>query len=565
MNSLKGKVLNLVLVEGGTQRVSIPLQGRVQVGRAAGNTLQVADGRVSSRHFEIVVEGDRCLLRDLGSTNGTWVNGKQVRECPVSEGDQIRVGPAVLLISRDGDPNRITRPMGSDSPVPERTELQVRGKVRPIGPEFVVPEGKSEVVKKRLKLLYDLSRAMQEADGLSGVLEKAADGLREILGGDLCVIFDRVPDGEGESGDVLRMVAKSFGKGVSAEVAVSRTIIQRTLDEGEAVLTDDAREDERFEASMSIAGYGIRSALSVPLQGRSGILGAVVVQTFSPLHKFTSEDLEFLASMAVQVGISVENAKLFFELEANNRKLREAYDELKGMDKLRDDFMALVSHELRTPLTAILITVEGILDGTITPQDFPEILPGVSQEVQRLSRVLGQFYDLNLLESGRVTMDFAPCKPAELAAAAWNEVAPLAEKKRVRLETTLPDVRVTALSRWMTQALANLLDNAVRYGPEEGTVRVRGELEGSAPGLLRVYIEDEGPGIPEGKRGKVMTKFGHIENIDHHAEGLGLGLPLAGQVIRMHRGRLWIEDGPSGKGSSVRLEIPIRQSAPGEA
>jgi K+-sensing histidine kinase KdpD len=543
--------VNLVVVEGQAEERLIPLEGTVRVGRAEGNTLRLEDRTVSSHHLEIRCEDGQFRMRNLSKTLGAQVNGERAEGCVLKEGDQIRLGEALLVVTEEEDLRGVARQVASLSGSGKESLIKVRATMEGISDSVRGPERDPEGTGKRLALLYELSRAVQEAQGVEDILRKAAEGLRGILEADLCVIFERSPEGKGRSPEAFRAVAVDAAAGAPSHTAVSQTLVRQALEEGKGVLTDDAQEDDRFEGSRSIAGYGIRSAMCVPLRGHAGIGGAVVVETFSSTRRFTDRDLEFMTATGAQVGVSLENAKLYFELQ-------EAYKELKGLDKMRSDFVALVSHELRTPLTSITMMVEGIQKGLLRPEDYDEVLPEVSREAKRLNRVLKQFHDIHLLERGQIRMAFVSCDLADLVSQAEEATRHAYAKRNIRLVSSVPSILLEVDTEWMPQVLAHLLENAAKYGPEGSAVHVGVDADGGRTGKVILKVTDEGPGIPPDKREKVLSKFQYIEAIEHHAEGLGLGLPVAAKVVELHGGELRIEGGPSGKGTAVVIRLPLQ-------
>ena len=219
----------------------------------------------------------------------------------------------------------------------------------------------------------------------------------------------------------------------------------------------------------------------------------------------------------------------------------------------RAEFVASVSHELRTPLSQILLFGESLSLGTMRTRREVRVAAGVIVgEARRLLRLVD-----NVLLFGRETSGVAGAAPLPLAALVRDVAAgfaPVAAAAESRLRTVRLDaVEAPADDGSVRQVLLNLLDNAVKYGPRGQTISLGLALAGRR---ARLWVEDEGPGIPAADRARVWRPFVRLErDVDRQAAGSGIGLSLVREIVTRHRGTAAIESTPAG-GTRVVVELP---------
>ncbi|MCC6382378.1 MAG: PAS domain-containing protein [Dehalococcoidia bacterium] len=233
--------------------------------------------------------------------------------------------------------------------------------------------------------------------------------------------------------------------------------------------------------------------------------------------------------------------------------------EVNRVDQMRRDFLSNVSHELRTPLASVRALVETMEAGAVAPgaetQDF---LARVRQQVDRLTTLVNELLDLSRIESGALVLH-----PEALdLAAVFDEAASLlgARAKECAVEVerpTGPGPVVEADRAAMLRAVSNLLDNAIRYSPPGGTVRVALQ---ETEELGTIAVSDEGPGIPGPQQQRVFERF--FKGDDSRAEaGVGLGLAIVKHLVRAHGGTASVESAP-GEGATFRIAVPKRFVGP---
>ena len=226
---------------------------------------------------------------------------------------------------------------------------------------------------------------------------------------------------------------------------------------------------------------------------------------------------------------------------------------------LRSDFVSGVSHELRTPLTQIRMFSETLLlDRVRSPAERQRSLRIINEEAQRLTNLVDNVLFLSRGARQGITPTLGDCDMEALVADTVDAFAPLAMRRDVVITADTPP-RLHALvdgEAWK-QVLTNMLDNAVKYGPSGQTVHVR--LLASS-GLMRLEVEDEGPGVPAGERESVWRRFHRLDRDRGTARsGSGLGLAIVREIIIGHGGRCWVEEAPGG-GARFVVEAPLNAS-----
>lgn len=244
-------------------------------------------------------------------------------------------------------------------------------------------------------------------------------------------------------------------------------------------------------------------------------------------------------------------------LELATAELRAANEQLKSLDKLKDDFMSSVTHELRTPLTAIRALSEMMHeDPKITLEDRKRFLGIIVSESERLSRLVNQVLDLAKIESGHAEWHNADLDLVALVRQSAQTVTELLREKHAVLELELPPgpVVIRADADRLTQVMLNLMSNAAKFVPAEtGRVRVRLFVQDDR---VVVEVQDNGPGVPEAQQELVFEKFRQGGDGLHRPQGTGLGLPISRQIVEHFGGRMWLRS-TAGQGACFGFDLPL--------
>lgn len=229
---------------------------------------------------------------------------------------------------------------------------------------------------------------------------------------------------------------------------------------------------------------------------------------------------------------------------------------MKELERLKSEFVMTASHELRTPLTSIGMSVGMLMESAaakLTAQE-RELLGVCHEEVNRLKTLVNDLLDLSKIEAGRLEISLEPVAPSFLSLQAGTMIKAQAEAGGIALTVEVPEdlPEVLADPNKIVWVLVNLLANAVRYTPSGGHVRLLGERVGDA---VHMKVQDDGPGVPREMQSRIFDKFVRLDQ-GTAGGGSGLGLAISKEIIRAHRGGIWLESEP-GRGSTFTFTLPL--------
>ena len=229
---------------------------------------------------------------------------------------------------------------------------------------------------------------------------------------------------------------------------------------------------------------------------------------------------------------------------------------LRRLEAVRQEFVANVSHELRTPLSLIKSAAETLLDGgKADPEVTTRFLSIIDKHASRLTLLIDDLLLLARLDSGRIELQLQPVALHGAAQEAIDDAALIARARRVTLENRVPEaVTAEADPARLRQVLANLIDNAIKYGAEGGRVVVGGRgLEGAR---VEITVRDDGPGIPAEAKARIFERFYRADKARSREQGgTGLGLAIVKNVVQAHGGDVRVESAV-GKGSEFFITLP---------
>jgi two-component system phosphate regulon sensor histidine kinase PhoR len=228
---------------------------------------------------------------------------------------------------------------------------------------------------------------------------------------------------------------------------------------------------------------------------------------------------------------------------------------LKQLERQREEFVANVSHELRTPLSLIKGYVETLLDGARNdPAVAERFLKIIERNANRLDLLIQDLLTISALESGRMKLELQPVNLRSLAEKVLTDLQAKAENKNVTLANELPELNANGDVNRLDQVLANLVDNAIKYGRAEGTVAVGGKRR--EDGRLEIFVRDDGPGIPPEAINRVFERFYRVDKARSRDQGgTGLGLAIVKHIVQAHDGEVWAQSEP-GRGATFFFTLP---------
>ena len=349
---------------------------------------------------------------------------------------------------------------------------------------------------------------------------------------------------EAESGTIPTKVATGvpLGQGIVGRVALER-----------APIYIERAEDAPADADLH---PGTESILTVPLASRERVLGTLSLDCDVP-HAFSEDDQRLLTTVAAQIATAVENAQLYEDLKERAERLKQAYDELRELDRLKTEFVQNISHELRTPLTFIKGYVELLRTDTFgsLPTAAREGIEVLAIKTDALIRLVNNILSLQHTEAE--TLRLASVNLGLLARATVRTAMFTAEQAHVELREDiapgLPDTVGDA--ERLAEVFQNLIENAIKFSPNGGEVCVRVYENADE---IQAQVQDHGIGIPADQFEKIFTRFYQVDgSTTRRFPGVGLGLAIVKRIVEAHHGRVWVES-VLGKGSTFYFAIPKR-------
>ena len=233
---------------------------------------------------------------------------------------------------------------------------------------------------------------------------------------------------------------------------------------------------------------------------------------------------------------------------------RDANTNLEKLDRTKSEFLSIVSHEFRTALTGIQGFSELIRDGGLETDEVRAYGGYIFNDADRVNRLIGDMLDLDRMESGRMTMRAAAVDINEVLTEAISRAAPSAVTVEFKSDLD-PRLPIVAGDRdRLIQVISNLVNNAVKYSPEGGTVTLSSRVEG---GFALISVTDTGIGIPPEEISHVFERFRRVRSgAAQSIPGTGLGLTIVKQIVEMHGGKIWVESALA-HGSSFYFTIPL--------
>jgi signal transduction histidine kinase len=290
-----------------------------------------------------------------------------------------------------------------------------------------------------------------------------------------------------------------------------------------------------------------------------------------PVVVLSGQDDEVLAIKAVHQGVQDYLVKGNISSKQLERAMRYAVERqalLRALEitqkqqlEFKNQFLSHVSHELRTPLTCIHQYVTLLLDGLAGPiaPDQGDHLKTVLKSVNQLHAMIRDLLEATRAESGKMRVEPRCISLSELLHQAVAMLRPTANEKRIGLEIGL-DQRlplVNADPDRVLEVLINLLDNAIKFTPPDGSVMIQANIVDADPGSVYISVSDTGRGIsPEAKTLIFERLYQDPDSIDNNRSGLGLGLFICREIVRMHDGRLWVAS-ELGQGSTFTFTLPV--------
>lgn len=338
--------------------------------------------------------------------------------------------------------------------------------------------------------------------------------------------------------------------GHAIQIDTERSFVARASRERKSIIVNDVRAEAGFLPNSMLPET--RSEMAVPMIAGDKVIGVFDVQA-DTLGHFTDEDANIYTTLATQVAVALQNARLYVEQAATVTQLRE-------LDKLKSSFLANMSHELRTPLNSILGFADVMLEGLDGPlsDNMNNDLGLIQKNGQHLLHLINDVLDMAKIDSGKMNLNVEKFNVHELLTDVTSITSSLAKEKSLALiieSDSDHEVEINADKVRLRQVMINLVNNAMKF-TDKGSISIRATRENKK---VLISVKDTGIGISLDHLETVFQEFTQVDTTTtRKAGGTGLGLPISRRLINMHSGRLWAEStGINGEGSTFYVTLPI--------
>ena len=335
--------------------------------------------------------------------------------------------------------------------------------------------------------------------------------------------------------------------------------------EGRRVVVEDVQQDPLYASLRSAAASaGFQAVQSTPLQNRQGRNIGVISTHFKNPFRPTNRALGAMDLLARQAADVIERIKTEDRLTELLRNERTAHTTLNEAARMKDEFLATLSHELRTPLSAILLWSKVIRDTPVGPDRQKEGVEAIIRNAEAQSRLIEDLVDTSRIATGKLRMEFEEIDLGSILMQSINSLEPTALAKGVNLVSDIAvDIGIVrADTERMQQVFWNLLTNAVKFTPDNGTVTVRAKRVFNS---VEIRFSDTGIGIEPAFLPHVFDRFLQYDSSNSRKHmGLGLGLAITKQLIQLHGGTIEAQSSGPNRGSTfvVRLPMPAIEKLP---
>ncbi|MFP3951584.1 MAG: PAS domain S-box protein [Candidatus Bathyarchaeia archaeon] len=416
---------------------------------------------------------------------------------------------------------------------------------------------REEDYERRLEALHKSASYLEEAGDVEEVSSMVVSTLRDVLG------YNHGGIGWVDNGRVrYDTMRKDPSMGDWYLSLDESSITARALETGNTQLVHDTREETDYVKTpfKTVEVPEMLSELAVPVVVRDEAV-AIINLEMPETEAFTEQDVQLVETLAMHVSSAISRIRRRETLEAEiaerTEKLREAYEELRELDRMKDQFMAMATHELRTPLTSIKGYIDYIQSGSVedVPERMRELLYVVQRNTDRLKSLTDDLLVQQRLESGIMDIEKEDLQLSEVVREVMEEVEPMLAEKSQELEIHVPDeIPMIECDRiTISQMLINLLDNAWKFSPNESTITLEITEEDD---FLKVSIQDEGFGLSQDDIEKLFKPFPQIERPTVTEKSTGLGLSICKGIVELHGGEIWVESEGRKKGSTFYFTLP---------
>ncbi|HEY1188138.1 MAG TPA: ATP-binding protein [Gemmata sp.] len=556
----------LIVIRGVDEGKQFELVGAsVTIGRHSTNAVPLHDTQVSRRHLEVRGGAHGYELHDLGSGNGTLLNGRPVQVAPLRSGDTITVGQSVLMftVGRNEFPapgDELTERVRLQArPEQDLTSAILRTVAADAGSQILArPAAATDWVRTRLASLAAL---YETAEVISHILD-----VDQLLDTVMDLMFKSVEADHGcfvlrdESGKLVpKAVRYREGMNRQEELAVSRTVVEYVMREKQGVLVSDVHTDDRFRAVESLHRHNIREAICVPMKGRREVVGVLFLDTQATLKqvvkrgldasKFTEDHLHLASAIAHQAAIAVEESR-YHEALVNAERLAAV-----------GQTIAALSHHIKNIMQGVKFGADMVR--TAMREGDTDLLGKGWKLVERNQNRIDDLILDMLSYSKEREPSVEPTDLNQVCEDVLGMVRGRATDRKVLIDWR-PGAGVSAVpcdTEGIHRAVLNLAGNAIDALEDRPNAKLSVQTLLEPDGAwAKIIVMDNGPGIPAEKLESIFKPFVSTKG----SRGTGLGLPVSRKIVREHGGDILVQSVLE-KGSKFTVRLPMKSAFTGDA
>lgn len=296
------------------------------------------------------------------------------------------------------------------------------------------------------------------------------------------------------------------------------------------------------ELKSLIEAFGAKSDYNFPVLYQGRTLGFFYIGFTKKEHRLNDDDLDLIKNISTQAAIGLYQAELYLKAQESSFE--------KG------NFIANMSHEIKTPLNIIIGFSELLSSSEIDRKKQVKYLKSINQSGKYLLSLTNDILNLSKFDSGKFEVVHEDIDSHKLIQEVSHSVNIIADNKNINISIDTIPAKITADKKMFTQILYNLLNNAIKFTPEKGDVKIKSELNKDK---LVISVQDTGIGIDKKDKEKIFEAFKQVDSsYPTHQEGVGLGLAITKKLVELHNGSIHLES-TKGKGSKFWVELPTRR------
>ncbi|QXP91458.1 sensor histidine kinase [Methylococcus capsulatus] len=383
--------------------------------------------------------------------------------------------------------------------------------------------------ERRATVLYAMSKELAASRSEAEIVRIAVRQIETEFGGRAVLLF---PDESGRIGYPVSPLAEEFLPGIDMSVA------QWVFDHDE------------------MAGRGTNtlpgaSGVYIPLTGAEKTIGVLVMKPVNLRRVFLPEQQKLLQTFVNLIVQAIERVRLAEQARINQVRMES--------ERLRNSLLSSISHDLRTPLATIVGSASTLVEGdyALEPEDRRELCRAIYDESRRMASLVNNILDMAWFDAGVVKLHLQWHVLEEIVGTVLTRLKKQLERRpvTVRLPRDAPFVYVDSVM--LEQVLANLMENAIRYTPENSPIEIAAE---ATPFTMTITVSDHGPGIPKGQEELIFEKFYRVHR-EGPQSGVGLGLAICRAIVEAHGGYIRARN-RAGGGAVFTIVLPLRESPP---